>query len=50
VQYWGCGAAQTDPDGRFIGLWDHKSMRQHHADWLLLRLFASRYEEGGVDA
>jgi catechol 2,3-dioxygenase-like lactoylglutathione lyase family enzyme len=26
---WGYGAGLTDPDGRLIGLWDEKSMREH---------------------
>jgi predicted enzyme related to lactoylglutathione lyase len=29
---WGYGAGLTDPDGRPVGLWDDKSMRQHDAD------------------
>jgi catechol 2,3-dioxygenase-like lactoylglutathione lyase family enzyme len=26
---WGYGAGLTDPDGRLVGLWDEKSMRDH---------------------
>ncbi len=26
---WGYGAGLTDPDGRLVGLWDEKSMREH---------------------
>ena len=26
---WGYGAGLADPDGRFVGLWDEISMREH---------------------
>jgi hypothetical protein len=26
---WGYGAGLADPDGRLVGLWDEKSMRDH---------------------
>jgi predicted enzyme related to lactoylglutathione lyase len=29
VNDWGYGAGLNDPDGRLVGLWDQKSMRQH---------------------
>ena len=28
---WGYGAGLTDPDGRLVGLWDEKSMRDHQS-------------------
>jgi catechol 2,3-dioxygenase-like lactoylglutathione lyase family enzyme len=29
VNDWGYGAGLADPDGRFVGLWDETSMRDH---------------------
>jgi|SRR6516162_3233346 catechol 2,3-dioxygenase-like lactoylglutathione lyase family enzyme len=29
VNDWGYGAGLSDPDGRLVGLWDEKSMRQY---------------------
>lgn len=31
VNDWGYGAGLTDPDGRPVGLWDEKSMREHNS-------------------